>query len=157
MIELVRMFEPIQKTEPQVVEPIQEIFEPIHDESKEADMKEEVASKKEITSESFEEEPIISTNELSTLTITNPDKLIPEKELEPIENTTNELETIQEDSCFICKNKKKQESKQLQFQQFEESIKEEIVADEQKNEVNFLSEILRQFQGLFGWVIFNWF
>jgi hypothetical protein len=153
MIEFVRMLEPIQNIEPQVVEPIQEIFEPIHDEAEELKFEEEMETRAELIPVQAEEESKNSTNEPNNLTNTLSSVLIYEEQLEP-DVDTNDLDTIQEDSCFICKNKKKQESKQLQFQQLEETVvQQEPIIEKQKSEVNFISELLKQFQELFGWLI----
>ncbi len=153
MIEFVRMLEPIQKIDPLVVEPIQEIFEPIHNEAEELEFKEEMETREELIPGQAEEESKISTDEPNNLTNTLSSVLISEEQLEP-DVDTKELDTIQEDSCFICKNKKKQESKQLQFQQLEETVvQQEPIIEKQKSEVNFISELLKQFQELFGWLI----
>ena len=85
----------------------------------------------------------------------NLDELTPKLEQVPVANIENEIAST-EDDCFICKNKIK-ENRKLKTQQQSEQVvptKTEIeqledLDEEPNDEINFLNEILKQFQGLF--------
>ena len=85
----------------------------------------------------------------------NLDELTPKLEQIPVANIENEIAST-EDDCFICKNKIK-ENRKLKTQQQSEQVvptKTEIeqledLDEEPNDEINFLNEILKQFQGLF--------
>ncbi len=85
----------------------------------------------------------------------NLDELTLKLEQIPVANIENEIAST-EDDCFICKNKIK-ENRKLKTQQQSEQVvptKTEIeqledLDEEPNDEINFLNEILKQFQGLF--------
>ncbi|KAG2480073.1 MAG: hypothetical protein NPMRd3_140021 [Nitrosopumilales archaeon] len=85
----------------------------------------------------------------------NLDELTPKLAQIPVANIENEIAST-EDNCFICKNKIK-ENRKLKTQQQSEQVvptKTEIeqledLDEEPNDEINFLNEILKQFQGLF--------
>ena len=85
----------------------------------------------------------------------NLDELTPKLEQIPVANIENEIAST-EDDCFICKNKIK-ENRKLKTQQQSEQVvptktqieQLEDLDEEPNDEINFLNEILKQFQGLF--------
>ena len=71
--------------------------------------------------------------------------------IESVVNEGPEAEIIEEDTCFICKNKKKSQDVNPQIQQLREQIEQEKAEiEESEKEVGFLDGFFKLFQGLFG-------
>ena len=71
--------------------------------------------------------------------------------IESVVNEGPEAEIIEEDTCFICKNKKKSQDVNPQIQQLREQIEQEKAEiKEPEKEVGFLDGFFKLFQGLFG-------
>ena len=70
--------------------------------------------------------------------------------IESVVNEGPEAEIIEEDTCFICKNKKKSQDVNPQIQQLREQIEQEKAEiEESEKEVGFLDGFFKLLQGLF--------
>jgi len=74
----------------------------------------------------------------------------PNPKIESVVNEGPEAEIIEEDTCFICKNKKKSQSLNPEILQLREQIEQDKAEiEEPEEEVGFLDGFFKQFQGLF--------
>jgi len=74
----------------------------------------------------------------------------PNPKIESVVNEGPETEIIEEDTCFICKNKKKSQSLNPEILQLREQIEQDKAEiEEPEEEVGFLDGFFKQFQGLF--------
>lgn len=140
MIEFIEMMTPEQKTKPPHKIQLKEVLQ----------LNGESEPKQELKPKPLPSAISISSNRSSNLVgNTNLANLKPELKLEQVVSTKLENDTLKEDNCFICKNKKKLENKKPQFEQLQASVVLQKAEIESKGEINFLNEILTIFQGFF--------
>ena len=144
--ELQQMIETLMPKPKQVIEVIQE---PIPKQS--IDVKQEP----EIDLTSIQESeptnfPVATNTASQTISDTILAEVKPNPKIESVVNEGPEAEIIEEDTCFICKNKKKSQGVNPQIQQLQEQIEQEKAEiEEPEKEVGFLDGFFKLFQGLF--------
>jgi len=95
--------------------------------------------------------PVATNTASQTISDTILAEVKPNPKIESVENAEPEDEIIEEDTCFICKNKKKSQSVNPQIQQLQEQIeKEKAEIEEPEEEVGFLDGFFKLFQGIFS-------
>lgn len=77
-------------------------------------------------------------------------KVKPNPKIESLVNEESEEELIEEDTCFICKNKKKSQSVNPQIQQLREQIEQEKAEIKEPEEEGFLDGFFKIFQRIFS-------
>jgi len=94
--------------------------------------------------------PVVTNTVSQTISDTILAEVKPNPKIEAVVNEESEAEIIEEDTCFICKNKKKSQSVNPQIQQLREQIElEKAEIEKPEEEVGFLDGFFKQFQGLF--------
>jgi len=145
MFESKKIEKPVQESKPKIVtRHMQETMQMIETKQK---LKPELEPTPSMVKTSKESTNILVEENLEELT--------PKLEHTPLANIENEIAST-EDDCFICKNKIK-ENRKLKAQQQSEQVvptkteieQQEDLDEEPNGEINFLNEILKQFQGLF--------
>jgi len=95
--------------------------------------------------------PVAANTASQTISDTILAEVKPNPKIESVVNEGPEAEIIEEDTCFICKNKKKSQDVNPQIQQLREQIEQEKAEiEESEKEVGFLDGFFKLFQGLFG-------
>ncbi len=95
--------------------------------------------------------PVAANTASQTISDTILAEVKPNPKIESVVNEGPEAEIIEEDTCFICKNKKKSQGVSPQIQQLREQIEQEKAEiEEPEKEVGFLDGFFKLFQGLFG-------
>ena len=95
--------------------------------------------------------PVAANTASQTISDTILVEVKPNPKIESVVNEGPEAKIIEEDTCFICKNKKKSQDVNPQIQQLREQIEQEKAKiGESEKEVGFLDGFFKLFQGLFG-------
>ena len=94
--------------------------------------------------------PVMTNTASQTISDTILAEVKPNPKIESVVNEEPEEEIIEEDTCFICKNKKKSQSINPQIQQLREQIEQEKAEIEEPEEVGFLDGFFKLFQGIFS-------
>jgi hypothetical protein len=144
--QLQQMIETLMPKPKQVKEIIQEpIPKQVIDVKQEAEI--DLAPIQELEPSNF---PVATNTASQTITDTILVEVKPNPKIESVVNEEPEAEIIEEDTCFICKNKKKSQSVNPQILQLREQIEQDKAEiGEPKEEVGFLDGFFKQFQGLF--------
>jgi hypothetical protein len=94
--------------------------------------------------------PVATNTASQTISDTILAEVKPNLKIKSMVNLEQEDEIIEEDTCFICKNKKKSQSVNPQIQQLREQIENEKAEIEEPEEEGFLDRFFKLFQGIFS-------